>query len=236
MSSDRVVVLTAMPVELRPVVRALSLQRAPASGAAAYRGRVATTEVVAAATGIGTALATATTERMLADGADHVLMVGIAGGIDPALAIGDVVTPTDALSGVTGGRYPAHGVGTDRLRGTVHTSDELVIDPEVIAGLLAQGVVALDMETAAVAAVCAARRCPWSAYRAISDRPDDGILDDDLLGLARPDGSADAGAAVRLLLRRPATLPRMLRLARGTQRAVAAAAAAAARSVHVLAH
>jgi len=44
------------------------------------------------------------------------------------------------------------------------------------------------METSAIAAVCEGRHCPWSVFRAISDRADDGSSDTAVFGLAGPDG------------------------------------------------
>src|SRR6266404_9324371 len=85
----RVGLLAPMPSEFQPLVKALSLQRT-ASG---YSGAAGPIELVAAKTGIGTRLAAAATERLLDAGAvDHVMVVGIAGGMGRS-KVGDVIFP-----------------------------------------------------------------------------------------------------------------------------------------------
>ena len=97
----------------------------------------------------------------------------------------------------------------------------------MIAGLREQGVVSLDMETAAVAAVCERRGTPWSVVRAISDRTTDGTVDEEVLHLSNQDGSPNGPAVLRYFLKHPGSIPRMIRLARGAKLATEVAAAAA---------
>ncbi|UCE87523.1 MAG: nucleoside phosphorylase, partial [Deltaproteobacteria bacterium] len=92
----------------------------------------------------------------------------------------------------------------------------------------------IDMETAAVAAVCERRRCPWSVFRAISDRADDGSTDAAVLALAGPDGRPDLLAVARLVLTRPRRVPQLVRLARGATRAARVAASAAVAALETL--
>jgi len=87
------------------------------------------------------------------------------------------------------------------------------------------GVTALDMETAAVAAVCEARLVPWSVFRVISDMAGD--TDDSVLAMANPDGSANVPAVVRYLLPRPWRIFKLARLGRDAQAATNRAADAA---------
>jgi hypothetical protein len=93
-----------------------------------------------------------------------------------------------------------------------------------------QGVVAVDMETAAVAAVCERRGVPWLAFRAISDVIRDGLVDDSTMTMLKPDGSTDVKGLMKLVATKPSVVPRLARLGRDTTRAtdVAAKAAAAA--------
>jgi hypothetical protein len=88
------------------------------------------------------------------------------------------------------------------------------------------GAIAVDMETSAIAAACARRGVPWTAFRGISDRTYDGFIDDHVMALTRPDGSTDGRAVAKLLTRRPWVIPRLTRLARGTSAATRVAAAA----------
>ena len=103
------------------------------------------------------------------------------------------------------------------------SSDELLADREEQAGLVTQGVTAVDMETAAVAAVCHARGLPWSAFRGISDHGIEDGVDDSVLALSRPDGTANVGAVARYVLTKPWRMPTLARLGRDMQKAVDAA-------------
>ncbi len=188
--------------------------------------------MVAATTGMGSAGAAEAARRMLDEGdIDHVMVVGIAGGIDDRLAIGDVIRPGVVIDGASGAEYRPHplGEGADPPDdGALHTSDELIVDPDRVAALRARGVIALDMETSAVAAVCEERGCPWSVVRAISDRSSDGMADEAVFGLAHPDGSPNLRAVARFVARHPRRVPRLVRLGRDAGIATNAAAAAAA--------
>jgi adenosylhomocysteine nucleosidase len=225
-----VALLAPMRSELRPLVKALALRREGPG----YAGRIGGTRVSASQTGVGTAAAARAARRVLDAGpVDHLVVVGIAGGIDDRLAIGELVVPRAVVDGRTGATYVPHPCG-DPLGGAgggdglLHTADELIADSDAVAGLAARGVVALDMETAAVAAVCEERDCPWSVVRAISDRASDGMVDEVIAALARPDGSPDLRAVARLVARHPARVGDLVRLGRDARIAARTAADAAA--------
>ena len=226
-------ILAPMPSELRPLVRAASLQPARLGGGRIYRGRVGRANLVATTTGIGTRAAAQAAERLLdAEHVDRVIVVGIAGAVGPGVAIGDLVVPEWVIDGASGETYPPAPLADLQGRGLLETSDEFVAEPERVARLVARGVIAVDMETASVAAVCVRRNCPWSVVRAISDRA--GELPGDILSLVKPDGSPDLRAAARYLLTHPARLPALLTLARDSNRAARAAAATAVRACAAL--
>jgi nucleoside phosphorylase len=164
-------------------------------------------------------------------GIGHVLVVGVAGGIGPTVAIGDLVVPERVLDLDSGAEHRPARLGAETPRGTLVTCGKLVTDLQVIGRLERAGAVAIDMETSAVAAVCERRGCPWSVFRAISDRADDGSSDPALLGLAGPDGSGDLAAVARFVLRQPWRIPQLVRLGRGLHRATACAAGAAVRAL-----
>ncbi|HXK25909.1 MAG TPA: hypothetical protein VMS55_24800 [Myxococcota bacterium] len=220
-----VAILAPMEPELRPLVRPLGLRRDRA--AELWSGRLGGLEVVAAITGIGTGPAARTAERIL-DAAPiaHLVVVGVAGGIGPSVAIGDLVVPERVVDLATGAEATPSRLGPVAPRGALFTSDELQTEPALIARLERNGAVAIDMETAAIAAVCERRGCAWSVFRAISDRADDGTSDPVLLALAGPDGSGDLRAVARFLLRQPWRIPQLARLARGLRLATARAARA----------
>jgi adenosylhomocysteine nucleosidase len=223
-----VAVLTAMTNELRPVVRLMALTPADAGGGTSHAGTIGRARVVAGITGIGTANATRVTEALLSSTeVDHVVMVGIAGGVDPSVPIGHVVVPDVVIDRASGREHRPVLLDGTSTNGRLMTGDDLLLDPAVLAGLRSQGVVALDMETAAVGAVCDAHGCPWSAFRSISDRPSDGLVDEAVAALARPDGSPDLPGVARYLLRRPWAIAKLARLGRDARTATFAAASAA---------
>src|SRR4051794_29107508 len=98
-----------MPSELRPVVKAFGLRReGDLGGFPVYVGRCGDVDVVATGTGIGPAKAAAATARLLEVHAlDHVIVSGIAGGIEGAVAVGGLVVPTDVVDAATGERFQA---------------------------------------------------------------------------------------------------------------------------------
>jgi adenosylhomocysteine nucleosidase len=230
MSPRRVAVLAPMPSELRPVVKALGLRRA--DGAPFHTGRVGRVEVVAAHAGMGFALASAAASRVLEAGAvEHVVVVGIAGGIGRS-RVGDVLVPATVTDRATGRSYVASPLVPGA--GTISSSDEFLVDPERIGALVAAGVLAVDMETAAVAAVCEERGVAWSAVRVVSDLAAD-HPDGAVLGLAEADGTPRVVDAVRFTLRHPRRIPMLVRMARDSTRAANAAAREAARQLRTLA-
>jgi adenosylhomocysteine nucleosidase len=182
--------------------------------------------------GIGTARARASTERLVREvSASRVLVIGVAGGIGPTTAIGDLVVPEVVLDGASGvARRPAPVPGV-RGRGTLHTSDELVVEPAAVAALVERGVVALDMETAAVAEVCERHGIPWSVLRGISDHADAEPVDPAVLGLTGPEGEARPAAVARYVARHPGRIPQLSRLARGLRAATRASADAAVQAI-----
>jgi hypothetical protein len=97
----------------------------------------------------------------------------------------------------------------------------------MIPQLVEQGASAVDMETAAVAAVCEQHGTPYAVFRSISDYATDGTVDAAVGAMARPDGSSDMGAAVRYMVRRPWKIPGLMRLGRGSMAAARAASDAA---------
>jgi hypothetical protein len=135
--------------------------------------------------------------------------------------------PEVVVDSASGREYRPVQLGPAPPHGRLLSSDRLVTSLEEAAALEESGVVGLDMETAAVAAVCERRGCPWSVFRAISDRVTDGTTDPAVLALAGPDGSGDARAVARYLLPRPWRIVRLARLGLGSWRAANAAAEAA---------
>jgi adenosylhomocysteine nucleosidase len=208
-------VLAAMPSELKPFTR-----------------RNKRSDVVTGVTGIGITRATKVAEAMLRSNTlDRLIMIGVAGGLK-GTSIGDVIVPETVIDYKTGKAVHPEPLGNHRAVGTLMTTDGLFDDPELFAAFEADGVVALDMETAAVGAVCEAYNVPWSVFRAISDRPSDGLVDHAVFKLAKPDGTPDFGAVTRYVLPRPWKVPGLLKLGRDLNRATRAAADAAIAAIN----
>ena len=224
----------AMPMELRPLVKRLGLQKAEHGGVPVRTGTLDDRPVVALATGMGTTLAAQATDRLLdAVAVDRVLVFGITGAVDDEIAIGALVHPAQVVDGASGRTHRPEALGGEPLQGTMWTTD-VITPPGELPALRAQGVICLDMETAAIAECCERRALPWSVHRAISDRATDGSVDDEVFQLSNQDGTPNPRAVARYFLRHPQKLPGMLRMAKGaklaTERSAEAVIAAARRA------
>lgn len=225
---ERIALLAPMRSELKAVVRAFALESASTPDAVRATGQVGSTRFVAALTGIGTGAARRVTQSLLEPGEiDRVVVIGIAGGIGSTLTVGGVLWPEVVLDIDRDTEHrPTPPTGVEP-RGALATSGDLVTDPSAIDELEARGVIAIDMETAAVAAVCEERSVPWSVVRSISDPAEGGAVGE-VIGLVGPEGEVRVAPAMRFLARRPHRLPLMVGLARDAQRAANRAARAAA--------
>ena len=228
-----IAVLCAMPLELRPLRRRLRLRKTQLG----HVGRIGDRQVIATVSGVGTALARAATVRLLdAVDVEWAIIVGIAGAIGNQIPIGTLVFPHLVVDGVDGLVHQPTPLRVGTSYGKLWTTDELLLDPRRQADLRRDGVLAVDMETAAVAKVCGDRGVPWSVVRGISDRASDGTVDAEIFGLTRADGRPNFTAVGRYLVRHPDGLARLLRLSRGSrlaaERAADAAITAVSRSIN----
>jgi adenosylhomocysteine nucleosidase len=226
--AKRVAVLAPMRPELRAVVRAGGLHRTEGDPHFSHAGSVGRWSVRAGIIGIGPALARQATERMLGAGTfDHVMVVGIAGGLDPALGIGALVVPRLVRLHPDGPSYSAHPLPPRQAAGGLMTTDGLFPDPDVWRPIFDAGFGAVDMEAAGVAEVCETAGVEWSVYRGISDRPDEHIVDQAVFSLTKPDGSADLVAVAKFVARDPRRTRTLARLNRAMEVAARRAAEAA---------
>ncbi len=213
----------AMPMELRPLAKRLGLRK----DGAVRSGTLAARPVVAIATGMGTDLATERTERLLSSMAiERVLVFGITGAVDDDTPIGAVVCPALVVDGETGRQHRPAQLSDAPARGTMWTTNVITPAAELPA-LRAQGVICLDMETAAIAECCERRAIPWSVHRSVSDRATDGSVDDEVFHLSRQDGRPDPPAVARYILRHPGRIPGLVTMARGAKLATERSADAA---------
>ncbi|MHB8593367.1 MAG: 5'-methylthioadenosine/S-adenosylhomocysteine nucleosidase family protein [Acidimicrobiales bacterium] len=216
-----------MRSELRPILRGMAARRGELAGLVVHTATMGRSVVTAAMIGVGPSAAARTTEQLLMAGTfDHVVISGIAGGIDPSIAVGTLITPAAVEDLGSGRRFRPAPLGGHQPEGTIGTTHELILDEKRLAGLVERGIVALDMETAAVAAACESTGCPWSVFRVVSDRPQDGLLDDAVMGMLRSDGTVEVRRAAQYVLTHPSKVGPLARLARDA----AAAASLAAKS------
>ena len=217
-----------MPMELVPLARDLDLLETDVAGHTVHTGKVGERDVVAIVTGMGTAHATAGTERLLDTfDVDHVLVVGITGALENDTPIGTLVVPTTVVHGPSGREHPHTPIGGHPAAGQMWTSDELITDPDRLVALRARGVVSLDMETAAIAHVCEARGVPWTVFRAISDRASDGSVDAEVFAMSNLDGTPNHEAIAAYFEKHPEKVELLAEMGANSTLAADTAAAAA---------
>ena len=177
--------------------------------------------------------AAAAARAMVAHGASGLVSFGVAGGLDPSLGAGVVVIASSVI-GPDGGAVPVHEPWAKALMridgafdsGAVVGSDEPVMTALEKRRLFRRyGALAVDMESHAVAGVARDAGIPFAAIRAIGDPAGRSVPRAALAGLM-PDGTTRALPVLAGLLRRPRDLAGIWRLARETNRALAALRAA----------
>jgi len=239
-AARRVLVLAPMPLELDAVVDAFGLQPVAEGAGGVQTGRVGGSAVAAVHIGMGPPAARAATTRLLdeaeRDGAPfgHVMVAGICGGLDPDLPVGTLLNPETVIDHATGASFRHSPPGGTPTTGGLITTEGVSLDPDLSRRFLEDGCLGVDMETSAVAGVCASRGMAWSVYRCISDRAFDGLLDERILTLTRPDGSVRIDEVVALLDQEPDLAPILERLGRNTASAARLAAGAALQGCRAL--
>jgi adenosylhomocysteine nucleosidase len=230
----RIAFVFAMPIELAPLVKKLSLTETEIGGVAMHEGELDGRAVVATVTGMGTELATKGTTQLLdAVPVRWVLVVGITGALESETPIGTLVLPEIVVNSETGREFRPAPLADGTPAGRMWTTNGLTTKAKDLEALRAQGVVSLDMETAAIAELCEARGIPWSVFRVISDRANDGTVDEEVFHLSNQDGTPNPEAIERYMAEHPERLPLLAQMAEdaklATRTAVDAAIAACPR-------
>ena len=153
--------------------------------------------------------------------ATAVLSFGIAGGLAPGVARGEVILASAVWE--EGDALPVHAPWLAALAaripariGLLAASASLLDSPAAKSALHARsGALAVDMESGAAARFARARNLPFAALRAVADGPAEALPRAAAVGL-NPDGSPAPGRVLAALLRRPGELPALLRLARAS--------------------
>ena len=151
-------------------------------------------------------------EFLAANSPELVLTCGFAGGLDPGLKIGDVVF--DPVAGsqqlatrlVAAGAKPAKFFCADRIATTVTEKQKLRTETRADV---------VEMESAAIQAVCAERGIPCVTVRVISDTAHED-LPLDFNALAKPDKSLDFGKLAWAIARSPGKIGALMALQKKT--------------------
>jgi adenosylhomocysteine nucleosidase len=212
-------------------------------GLRGFHARLGPTEIAGIATGLGMRRAAETARRALQSfaPADLVIATGLAGALGEELQTGDLVLADELiLDGERPGLAPAtiaippvdlarfkvalEASGLKFVTGTILTAAQILHDGAAKRGARAKtGALAVDMESAAVAAE--ARRCGlrFACVRVVLDTVDEEIVGAEMIG---PAGEVRPFAAASFMLRNPVAVIGLARMMRSLNRATAALAAA----------
>lgn len=157
---------------------------------------------------------------LVKSGAQSLLSFGVAGGLDPALSIGDLIVGTRVISD----RHDTPCTLDFNLptahRRLIAGNDTAVISVEAKTALfLKTHAAAVDMESHGVARAASDLGMPFGVIRVISDTALTAIPAFALLGI-KPDGGLNPLPVALHLLRRLDQLPALLRLRRDTNQAL----------------
>ena len=139
-----------------------------------------------AVSGIGCAAAARTAERLIAAGASALVSWGVAGALDPELAVGTICLPSEVIA-ADGARYCTAARWRDGLAERIAaqrpvSGGRLLTRLQAVDSAAAKalahgttGAAAVDMESGAIAQVAAAHGLPFIAVRVIVDAAADRV-------------------------------------------------------------
>lgn len=213
-------VFTAVELEAKSVARALGI-RTPSIGRPT-EGHFVGRRLILHLIGIA---AVGLPPLKAGEGSRWVIMAGLAGGLDPALDIGQIV--------VEGCPEPLQTCLCWR-HGRIHTAEGIAATAEEKAALFrSTGALAVEMENAPVRQWADQAGLKFIGVRAISDRADQ-ALDPAVLRLVDNYGRPCAARIAGALVRRPSLAPALARLGSRSNRAAKALGAAVRELVEIL--
>jgi len=221
---SRLAIISAMPGELKPLVRAwrherrdgIDLWTAPSGGI----------ERVAACAGAGcSAAARAFLEIEKGGPSDGVISVGWAGALDAAFTPGSAYRISWVVDASTGERFPAAG-GQEGCGLVTSPNVAGVEDKRRLAA--AHGAVLVDMEASGLARLAATRGIPFFCLKGVSDGPLERLPDFGRFISGR--GRFKTASFLVFALTRPRLWPALARLGLHSERAARNIAAALSES------
>ena len=211
-------IVCALPIEMAPFLARCERVRKYVGSNFVFRGGIYDgIRIVVVESGTGQARARRATHALLdAHSPRWVLCCGFAGALVPNIRIGDVVVADSIVDGqgqilMIDVGFPAdakQGIHSGRLL-THDTIVRLVTEKQQLAAR--HSVIAVDMESLAVAQVCRERGKRFLAIRVISDDLSSD-LPVEVLSLMGPTGTTRFGAAMAAVLSRPSSVSDMWRL------------------------
>ena len=238
-----ILIFCAFGAEFEPLRARLQVEQAlRIEGLKGCYGRIGTTPIALAASGIGMRRAQASAQRAFAEirDVDLVILTGVAGALADNLEIGEVVMADRLMTRAGDSDQPARTIevprdyfdmyaaalnaaGIRHARGGLLTVKyPLVTGAEKRLAGVYSGAIAVDMETAAIAFEAAARGIPFVAMRTIMDKVEHDLAG---AGLADENGKVRPLKAAATLMRNPAMVAGVIRLMRNLRQATHAMAA-----------
>ena len=223
----KIVVITALPEESAAITRqGRILEKTRLNGRARYRVSIEGHEIILVEAGMGTLNAGWAAAALAAEKPDLMISAGFGGAVVAGLSVGDVVLAEriQHRNGQQAEEVEVGFYGRNAIAGQLCLPQGTFITCDVILGKreLARALPAdirnpvVEMESAAIARVAALSRIPLLAVRAISDPWDEELnfsIDDfcDETKRIRP------AKVLASILRRPAIIPQLIRLARNSR-------------------
>jgi adenosylhomocysteine nucleosidase len=224
----RIDILFAVPQERGPLARLLPVLPGRESGyrhVSVLHRQAGAAHLRLAVGGMGQKQAARAARELLADDPPHLLvMAGVAGALDPALRIGDVIVAGMVYAGAETLIPDIPFDRTPEVRsGPLLTVDRVLISAGEKRTAYAETrppaapvpALAVEMETAAVARVAVELGIPWAAVRALSDTADE-TLPVDFNALRDTDGDLPTSRVALYALTHPGCIPGLMRLGRNT--------------------
>lgn len=150
------------------------------------------------------------------------LSIGLAGGLDPRLAVGDMVIGTKVAGHAADADWIVRlaaanpGARSGEIAGVAAPAATVAAKAALHAG----GAIAVDMESQVVGEVAAAHGLPFAILRVVGDAAGTALPAAARVPLT-PDGGVRMGAVLAAVARRPWQIAALIRLAGATGRAMA---------------